>query len=388
MDDRPLVSIVVPSFNVEPYIKKCLDSIKAQTYDNWECIIVDRPSTKDDTTAIIKEYIKDDSRFRFIAQINKGVSDGRNVGFNAAKGKYVQFTDPDDWLSPELLKLAVKRAEDTNAEIVQFAWSNYYVRTDQYVDTGFMPFARKFPRVFSVQGLGEEIFKYGEICINSMSKLWQREFLRRAHLHYPTELKRAEDLAEVSRLVMNASRITYLDKVLYFYKVDEYLGDSLSNFVSDDGHNLDFYKAITVVRSNMKKMKLLPRLVDSFCLIAINNSMHALHMSRLNLAANREVYECVRSQIFPMIADELKILRPELHELFTNCDYDKYLERQMKDLYFDNQTKQERIQDLESENTRIKNKLVTTKTELDSYFSIKRSAKLTLGNIKRRAGRK
>lgn len=381
MENKPLVSIIVPSFNVKEYIQKCLDSIKAQTYDNWECIIVDRKSTKDNTTDFIKTYIKGDKRFRFIEQVHKGVSDGRNVGFKAAKGKYIQFTDPDDWLSPNLLELAVARAEETDAQIVQFAWSNYFVRTGRYEETTFIPFARKFPKVFSVETLGSEIFKYGEIHINSMSKLWRRDFLEYFKLQYPTDLKRAEDLAEVSRLVMNASRITYLDKVLYFYKVDEYSGDSLSNFNTNDEHTLDFYKAIMIVYENMTKMKFLPKFKDEFCQLAINNSLYALNMSRTTIPANRAIYECIRTQIIPLIATELKKKQPEVYKLFTTHTHDAYLGKTMYDIYFDNQAKHEYILQLQVENEQLNH-------ELKSYLSIKRSTKLTLGNIKRRIKKK
>ena len=383
MENKPLVSIIVPSYNVEEYVRKCLDSIKAQTYKNWECIIVDRQSTKDKTTEVIKRYIKGDKRFHFIKQVNKGVSDGRNVGFMAAKGKYVQFTDPDDWLSPDLLRLSVKRAEEMNADIVQFAWKNYYVQSGESINTGFIPYAQKFPPIFSVKSLGEEIFKYGEIHINSMSKLWRREFLVQAQLHYPEDLKRAEDLAEVSRLVMLASRITYLDEILYYYKIDEYLGDTLSNFNSDDGHNLDFYRALKIVHNNMKKHKLLPKLKNQFCHIALNNSMHALHMSKFNMAANKEIYECIVSDVLPMVSDELRVIDPGKFELFSNNNYSQYLEKNIKKIYFENQERQNYTKKLETENAQMKNDLISLQNELKSHLSISRSAKLMLGNIKR-----
>jgi len=377
MKTKPLVSIIVPSFNVEQYFRRCLDSIKAQTYENWECIIVDRPSTKDNTTFEIKKYIKDDVRFRFIEQVNKGVSDGRNVGFAAAKGEYVQFTDPDDWLSPDLLEHSVRRAQETNAEIVQFAWSNYYIQTGLYIDAAFMPYAQKFPELFSVADHGDEIFKYGEIHINSMSKLWRRDFLESQKMKFPQDLKRAEDLAEVSRLVMRASRITYLDEVLYYYKIDEFLGDSLSNFVSDDGHNLDFYKAILVVHDNMEEQGLLPKLKDGFCRVAITNSLHALYMSKFSIAANQDIYNCICTKVFPMIASELNKINPEMYELFSTQDYNAYLEKQMKQAYLENQEKERRIIELNEQNSILHD-------ELAAHHSIKRSTKLTLGNIKRR----
>ncbi len=383
MYTKPLVSIIVPSFNVEKYFKKCLDSIKSQTYKNWECIIIDRPSTKDNTTKLIKEYIKGDRRFVFIRQKNKGVSDGRNVGFEVSKGKYVQFTDPDDWLAPNLLELAVERAESTGADVVQFAWSNFYIQTGKIVPTGFMPFARQLPEIFSVASVGNDFFKYGEFYVNSMSKLWNRKFLQSAHLHYPTELKRAEDLAEVSRLIMSASRITYLDEILYFYKVDEYQGDSLSNFTSDDEHNLDFYKAIMIVETNMKKMKLLPKFSEGFCRLAIINSVYALNMSRLNIAINREVYQCIRQKILPIIADELKTVDVDMFELFSQYDHDSYIDRQIKELFSDNISKQSYINKLEFENLTMCKELDSAKDELKDHLRVLRSARLTVGNIKR-----
>lgn len=383
MDASPLVSIIVPSFNVEAYVKKCLDSIKHQTYDNWECIIVDRPSTKDNTTKIIKNYIKGDNRFKYIEQVNKGVSDGRNVGFEEAKGRYVQFTDPDDWLSLDMLSHAVERAESTNADIVQFAWSNFYVQTGQYVDAAFIPHARKFPRLFSVNDHGREIFKYGEIHINSMSKLWRRDFLVSNNMHFPTELKRAEDLVEVSRLIMLASKITYLDEILYFYKVDEFLADSLSNFVSTDEHNLDFYKAIKMVHKNMQDLRLLPEHKDGFCRIAIANSKHALYMSQFNLTANKEIFETFREHILPLISNELKSIDPESYDLLRNEDYTHYLQKQMKAAYFDMQEKYRHILALDNETDELKSELSLLRAELDTHYSVKRSVKLVAGNIKR-----
>lgn len=379
----PLVSIIVPSFNVEPYIKKCLDSIKAQTYHNWECIIVDRPSTKDNTTAVIQQYIQGDDRFKFIRQSNKGVSDGRNAGFRAAKGKYIQFTDPDDWLLPELLSLSVDRAELTGAQIVQFEWRNFDVQTGRYSDTGLATAVKHFPRLFSIQTMGDEIFKYGEIYVNSMSKLWRKSFLDKVRLHYPTNLKRAEDLAEVSRLVMNASRITCLDKVLYCYKANEYSEDSLSNFISSDEHDLDFYVAIMTVHDNMAKLNLLPKLKKGFCRMAMNNSLYAMHMSRFNIMANKKIYDCIRSKIMPMISKELQSINPEMLKLFSENSYSEYLSHDIKSVYSDNQSKQNYIDHLEEENQQLQRKLNIVRANLNSFLSTKRSAKLLAGNTRR-----
>lgn len=91
------VSVIVPVFNVEKYLRQCLDSILQQTYQNLEIIIINDGST-DGSDAICREYAGKDSRISYFAKENTGISDTRNVGIRQATGEYVTFVDSDDWV--------------------------------------------------------------------------------------------------------------------------------------------------------------------------------------------------------------------------------------------------------------------------------------------------
>ena len=109
------VSIIVTCYNQANCIAQTLASVLSQTYENWECIIVDDGST-DDSAKVISDFIKDDKRFHYNYQSNAGVSKARNAGFATAKGSYINFLDGDDTFLPNKLKEQVQVFED-NPEI-------------------------------------------------------------------------------------------------------------------------------------------------------------------------------------------------------------------------------------------------------------------------------
>ncbi len=108
-----LVSIIVPFYNVEGYIEKCIQSIKDQTYKNWELILVDDGST-DDSYVICNKYAKEDSRIRLFHRDRAGVSAARNYGINEAKGEYILFADSDDWLDKDMLEIMLREGDDAD----------------------------------------------------------------------------------------------------------------------------------------------------------------------------------------------------------------------------------------------------------------------------------
>ena len=92
-----LFSIIIPVYNVEKYLRDCLDSVLAQTYPDWEAVCVNDGST-DGSSVILEEYSSKDSRFKVFNQANGGLSLARNTGLDEAKGDYILFLDSDDWL--------------------------------------------------------------------------------------------------------------------------------------------------------------------------------------------------------------------------------------------------------------------------------------------------
>lgn len=108
MNMNPLISIIVPVYNVEPYIRKCLDSILSQTYTNWEAILVDDGST-DQSGAICDEYAKKDARFVVVHKQNEGVAKARITAFEHSKGELITFIDSDDYVSRSIWRNFLNR---------------------------------------------------------------------------------------------------------------------------------------------------------------------------------------------------------------------------------------------------------------------------------------
>lgn len=115
--NQPLVSIIVPVYNVAPYLEQCVESIRTQSYSNFQCFLVDDGST-DGSAALCDRAAAADSRFIALYKSNSGVSDARNQAMDLAEGKYLQFADGDDWLAPDATETFVRAAEITGCDLV------------------------------------------------------------------------------------------------------------------------------------------------------------------------------------------------------------------------------------------------------------------------------
>ncbi len=114
--ENPLISIIVPVYNMEMYLRECLDSIKSQTFLNWECILVDDGS-RDSSPSICDEYAKEDPRFKVIHKQNGGLSHARNAALKIAKGGYIGFVDSDDWIDPQMYETLYNLITEADADI-------------------------------------------------------------------------------------------------------------------------------------------------------------------------------------------------------------------------------------------------------------------------------
>ena len=145
---RPKISIIIPMYNVEKYLRRCLDSVKNQTFQDWQAICVDDGSP-DNSGAIAEEYAKQDKRFIVIHKENGGLSDARNAGFPYANGKYIMYLDSDDFIHPQTMEIAYNLAEKNKSDIVSFTYDRFYrpqlmVRHVLHLDTdNVVPFGIK-----------------------------------------------------------------------------------------------------------------------------------------------------------------------------------------------------------------------------------------------------
>ncbi|MBR4857561.1 MAG: glycosyltransferase [Clostridia bacterium] len=142
MENQPLVSVIIPVYNVEEYLRECVDSVLNQTYKHFEIILVDDGST-DSSGKICDEYVENDERISAVHQKNGGLSAARNSGLSEAEGKYVYFLDSDDYITDNALETLVEIAEKDNSDIVffdavsfadtdDFEVSQNYIRKNKY----------------------------------------------------------------------------------------------------------------------------------------------------------------------------------------------------------------------------------------------------------------
>lgn len=113
----PELSVIVPVYKVEPYLRRCIDSILAQTFRDFELILIDDGSP-DNCGVICDEYAAKDSRIRVIHQANQGVSAARNAGLDIARGTYLGFVDSDDWIEPEMYETMLATAKEKQVDVV------------------------------------------------------------------------------------------------------------------------------------------------------------------------------------------------------------------------------------------------------------------------------
>ena len=130
--NNDLISVIVPCYNVEKYLKKCVESIVNQSYQNLEIILVDDGAT-DGTPALCDELAKTDDRIKVLHKVNGGLSDARNAGFATASGKYVAFFDSDDWVEPDTIKIAYDKITANNSDLVVWGYVADFVDGDERV---------------------------------------------------------------------------------------------------------------------------------------------------------------------------------------------------------------------------------------------------------------
>ena len=123
------ISVIVPVYNTEEYLHRCIDSILGQTYPNLEILLINDGST-DNSGKICEDYARKDTRIKVIHQENKGQSAARNVGLNAATGEYVNFIDSDDWIDPPMYETMMGVMLANNQEVVECKEVHRYEDTD------------------------------------------------------------------------------------------------------------------------------------------------------------------------------------------------------------------------------------------------------------------
>lgn len=212
-DTLELISVIVPVYNTEQYLEKCLDSITKQTYINLEIILVDDGST-DCSAKICDRYAENDKRIQVIHKKNQGVSAARNDGIKVARGQYIAFVDSDDYLLPAYFTYLYDLLKTYNADM---SCCNLY----KMWDTETLPL---FDNLESdIEFTAQEAMKnflYGKtITGHPFLKLYKKDLVR--HLHFQENIHYGEDILFTLHILQTCRRVVYGNRILYTYIQNE-----------------------------------------------------------------------------------------------------------------------------------------------------------------------
>ena len=202
-----MISIIIPVYNVEKYLKKCIDSILMQSYTDYEVILIDDGST--DSSGTLCDNYQSNARFRIIHQTNKGVSSARNKGLSIAAGEYILFVDPDDWLSDNALEIIMREIGD--ADLLMF---NYYSVHEKNDNTTFLK--RNTNSIYSTKHIVKNPF--WEILGNSgviWNKLFKRSVIR--NTFFNIGMSYGEDMIFLAKTLHNVQVSKIIPDCLYYY---------------------------------------------------------------------------------------------------------------------------------------------------------------------------
>lgn len=224
-----LYSIIIPVYNVEKYLHRCLDSVINQTYTKLEIILVNDGS-KDNSGIICDKYAESDSRIRVIHQKNQGVSSARNAGLNIATGDYISFIDPDDYIELNMYEQLSLHLSEHAVDIVRFG----ALRNGDVLN--WLPFegfyeGEDFEKEILLPMIGSE--KFGGMFI--LGVLWmhvfKRDLIEKHNIRFNKKLRRCEDRLFTISCMMFSSGELFLRDTLYHYIIND---ESLSNKYDSD----------------------------------------------------------------------------------------------------------------------------------------------------------
>lgn len=203
----PKISIIVPVYQAEAFLRRCLDSIVGQTFQDWECILVDDGS-KDSSGAICDEYAVNDSRFKVIHQTNCGASATRQVALDASMGDFIAFADADDWVETKWLEKLYQKITKDNVDMVICDYERIYVDKTLYI-AGCGPSMNNTDLLMDLVDA-----KYWGILWN---KLIRKECFLRYQVTFHPEMFYMGDLYVISKLLINPIKVSHLPEALYHY---------------------------------------------------------------------------------------------------------------------------------------------------------------------------
>lgn len=283
-----MISIIIPVYNVEKYLSECLNSIFAQTYTDYEVILVDDGSP-DKSGAICDEYAQKDCRIRVIHQKNAGVSVARNNGINQARGEWITFVDSDDWLDESFLASFNLKA-DIDISVTGLRYVRYPERTTMKT----WDFEEKdivLSRDFEVIAKNN-LLEYGTVCC----KAYKKQVLDKYFIRFDKNISFHEDHLLLLQYLQHIDKVSMHKAVGYNYRIN-YFEQSLSNKIHPWEKLNQSGDAMYAELKLLTFFEQLPQWyqcnISTFCLEPKVSAIRHVFFSDLSNSAKREAYSII-----------------------------------------------------------------------------------------------
>ena len=216
-ESKALISIIVPIYNVEKYLRQCLDSVLNQTYQNFECLLINDGSP-DNSAGICKEYVDKDARFHYFEKENGGLASARNLGIKYSKGKYITFIDSDDWVDLDYLEVLHSKIKEYNTDFVISSYKKFDMDEDCFYlhiwDQDY------YEKIWTSQELLSQLpnlENYDGSYTVSWGKLFKRSLFD--EILFNEQRKFGEDFECSFKLYLSMTSCLYIHKALYNYRL-------------------------------------------------------------------------------------------------------------------------------------------------------------------------
>ena len=294
-----LISVIVPMYNVEKYLKQCLDSILQQTYSNLEIILIDDGST-DGCYKIAEEYAKKDKRIKVLHQKNQGISIARNNGIEIASGKYIAFVDSDDYLEKDMYETLYNICKKYNADMAVVGINKVHDKEGRIEKLE----SDNYEKIMSKQDAYKIMINDDlGFRVETWNKLYKKELFN--DIRYPQN-KLYEDVGTTYLLVDKAKKIVYNSSAKYNYRIREKSITKNKSFTLKEMDRVEFAKKMT----DFVKEKY-PNVKNEMEIYMLINYIATLNKMILDKKNEKdfidEVVKTFRKDIFIIIKSKLKI---------------------------------------------------------------------------------
>lgn len=311
--DKVCVSIIIPMYNAEKYLRECLDLLLRQTLKSIEIICVNDGST-DGTATLLEEYASKDDRIKVIYQENQGAGIARNNGMQQAVGEYLLFLDADDIFSEKLCEEAYYKAKYDMADIVLFEAYRYNVQTREKEEMNWVLKEKLLPArlPFSAKDTKGKLYQITTAC--PWSKMFRADFVKKQGLQFQ-DTKNSNDVFFVRTALTVAKRITVLKKRLITYRFND--GSNTQSRKAEAP--VEFYKAFKALKLELLNRGIFKQVEQSYANMVLTESLF-----NLRTAGSEDAKQTVKHLLLEEGFDFFELEKYDALYFYTQKDYNEY----------------------------------------------------------------